>query len=312
MSVLRLLVPVRGFSSTSRICQSELAGLKEYRNKISALLENPGNTTSPNLITLHSRLELPSEFPLSLLSKCLTCHTAGVTSNDNVGLNILGKNILSLTVTTELMKKYPRLPTPIMNAALDAYINDTTLHNVGASWGIEVENKSLMERYSKNEDVTVTLGKLHYFEDSTSSLSNFSQVNAMAIAVRSIIGAFFTLEKTTDKARQFILDHILSRKLDVSKLFEFEQPTRELSTLCRREGLERPVSKLLAENGRLSKSPLFIVGVFSGPEKLGEGFGSSLKEAKARAATDALLKWYCYEPVQGQQPVVLDKGEVIV
>lgn len=61
----------------------------------------------------------------------------------------------------------------------------------------------------------------------------------------------------------------------------------------------------------MSKAPVFIVGVFSGEEKLGEGYGSSLKEAKARAASDALLKWYCYEPTE-EQAAVIDHGAVIV
>ena len=128
-----------------------------------------------------------------------------------------------------------------------------------------------------------------------------------------IIGALWacTQESNPQYAFQFIDKHILSRKLDITKMFQFEQPTRELATLCRREGLERPISRLLAESGRYSKAPVFIVGVFSGQEKLGEGFGSSLKEGKAKAATDALMKWYCYEPLEGQAPVV-DHGTVIV
>jgi large subunit ribosomal protein L44 len=37
------------------------------------------------------------------------------------------------------------------------------------------------------------------------------------------------------------------------------------------------------------------VGVFSGREKLGEGQGTSLKEAKVRANMNALRAWYLYE-----------------
>lgn len=50
--------------------------------------------------------------------------------------------------------------------------------------------------------------------------------------------------------------------------------------LCSRQKLKPPVSRLIAETGRCSSSPLFVVGVYSGHEKLGEGHGSSLKEAK--------------------------------
>lgn len=40
---------------------------------------------------------------------------------------------------------------------------------------------------------------------------------------------------------------------------------------------------------------MFVVGVYSGREKLGEGQGTSLKEAKARANVNALRAWYLYE-----------------
>ena len=318
MSVLRSLlnpVRVRGFASCTRVYQaevSELSSLKQYKNTISSLLRGSEQLTSPNLVALHARLNLPKEFSYSLLSKCLTCRTAGEKNFDNVSMNIFGKNLLTLTVTSELMKQYPRLPAAVLNAAVDAYINDSVLSHVGRSWGIEVENTSLVDRYAKNENANVTLGKLRFFENSRNELHNFTEANAMAVAVRSIVAGVYSVDSDLNRTRKFISDYILSRKLDVKKLFAFEQPTRELAALCRREGLERPVSKLIAENGRLSKSPLFIVGVFSGEEKLGEGFGSSLKEAKARAATDALLKWYCYQPVESQQQVIIDQGEGLV
>lgn len=219
------------------------------------------------------------------------------------------------------MAKYPRLPTVVLNAAVDAYISQSVLASVGRSWGIELENSSVLDRYLREEPIQVSLGKLRFFnnalkrEDGVELITshNFSEDAAYALAVRSVIGALWAYTHETDPtfAFRFIDDHILSRKLDVTRIFQFEQPARELAVLCRRENLSPPVSKLLAESGRLSKAPVFIVGVFSGAEKLGEGFGSSLKEAKARAATDALMKWYCYEPVQGQAPVI-DPGAVIV
>lgn len=296
---------------------------------------------SPALVTLHKRLALPKEFPLSVLARCLTCRssqlprdindprsgiafTSTVPTNnffDNHGLNIFGKNLLTYHVTQRLMAKYPRLPTVILNAAVDAYISQDVLANVARSWGIETETTSVVDRYLKKEPIQITLGKLRFFNNSLSkhdgvqliSSQNFSENAAYALATRSIIGALWacTQETQPELSSKFIDEHILSRHLDVTRLFQFEQPTRELAALCRREGLDKPVSKLLAESGRLSKAPVFIVGVFSGSEKLGEGFGSSLKEAKARAATDALMKWYCYEPMENQAPVI-DHGAVIV
>ena len=40
--------------------------------------------------------------------------------------------------------------------------------------------------------------------------------------------------------------------------------------------------RLLKETGRFSNSPVFVVGIFSGADQLGEGFGASLRMAEYR------------------------------
>ena len=331
----------------SKLNESELQGYKDYYKELKSVIntipEDIASQSQP-LIALHNRLELPSEFTLSTLSRCLTCRTSRLpnvtiandnTSSDlkafpsvvetndlldNHGLNIFGKNILMYHITRHMLLKYPRLPTIVLNEAIASYISQESLANIARSWGVEKEESAIVERYLRNEPISLTLGKLRYFNNTLKKLDGierltkngeFSEDAALSLALRSIIGVLYTINP--ELSERFIDKHILSRKLDVSKLFMFEQPTRELAKLCEREGLQRPISKLTAESGRLSKAPVFIIGVFSGDEKLGEGFGSSLKEAKARAATDALLKWYWYEPVlkQGQKPVI-DHGTVIV
>ncbi|CAB4256909.1 similar to Saccharomyces cerevisiae YMR024W MRPL3 Mitochondrial ribosomal protein of the large subunit [Maudiozyma barnettii] len=333
-------------SEGMKLSESELQGYKTYYKELQETISNVPEEValqSQPLVTLHNRLELPPNFDLSTLSRCLTCRSSKlptfassndknstrfqafpntVESNDlfdNHGLNIFGKNILGFHITKYLLTKYPRLPTVVLNAAIDSYISQDMLSNIARSWGIEKEDTAIVERYLANEPISLTLGKLRYFNNTLGKIDgierlnkgNFSENSALALTVRSVIGVLWTIKP--ELAEKFINKHIISRKLDVSKLFLFEQPTRELAKLCEREGLEKPISRLTAESGRLSKAPVFIVGVFSGEEKLGEGFGSSLKEAKARAATDALLKWYCYEPIlqKGQAPVI-DHGTVIV
>jgi dsRNA-specific ribonuclease len=83
-------------------------------------------------------------------------------------------------------------------------------------------------------------------------------------------------------------------------LFNFSHPTRDLSRLCAREGFEPPVARLITETGRLSRTPVFVVGVFSGDDKLGEGAGASLNEGRVRAAAAALRSWYLYSPPEGE------------
>ena len=113
--------------------------------------------------------------------------------------------------------------------------------------------------------------------------------------VRALTGALH-LHAGPTASKAFHNEHILSRHLQLHQLFNFTHPTRDLSRLCLRENFEPPVARLISETGRHSRSPVFVVGVYSGEEKLGEGAGSSLNEARVRAAAAALRSWYLYSP----------------
>jgi len=119
--------------------------------------------------------------------------------------------------------------------------------------------------------------------------------NAHANMVRAVIGAIY-LHHGRDAAHEFVKAHVLSRRLDLSNLFEFKLPTRELARLCAREDFEAPVARLLNETGRMSRTPVFVVGIFSGRDKLGEGSGPSLDSARIAASINALKSWYLYSP----------------
>ena len=125
--------------------------------------------------------------------------------------------------------------------------------------------------------------------------------------VRAVMGAVY-LHAGRNAAKAFFRAHFQSRALDVAKLFEFRQPTRDLSRLCAREGLVSPVARILSETGRESRTPVFVVGVFSGRDKLGEGQGGSLDEARIRAAIAALKGWYLYSPLEVKVPSEVEEG----
>ncbi|KAI1503901.1 54S ribosomal protein L3 [Biscogniauxia marginata] len=148
--------------------------------------------------------------------------------------------------------------------------------------------------------------------------------NAHANFVRALIGAVW-LHSGRETAKSFVKAHVLSRQLDLSNMFEFKIPTRELARLCAREDFEAPVARLLTETGRLSRTPVFVVGIFSGRDKLGEGVGPSLDSARISAAINALKSWYLYSPGNSVgvpsdtfaedaapwKPVYVDIGEIV-
>ncbi|CAJ2513669.1 Uu.00g017880.m01.CDS01 [Anthostomella pinea] len=148
--------------------------------------------------------------------------------------------------------------------------------------------------------------------------------NAHANFVRAVIGAVY-LHCGRDVAKTFAKAHVLSRQLDLANLFNFKLPTRELVRLCARENFDAPVARLLSETGRLSRTPVFVVGIYSGTDKLGEGVGPSLDAARISAAINALKSWYLYSPgdtvgvpsdtlaedAAPWKPVYVDIGEII-
>ncbi|ODV93986.1 hypothetical protein PACTADRAFT_51724 [Pachysolen tannophilus NRRL Y-2460] len=287
---------------------------------------------SPPLLALHSRLELPSSFKYSTLARCLICRNKKIENKiaDNFGLSVFGKNVLVYYITEYLLVNYPRLPISILNSAVDGYIGKFSLYDVGKIWGIEEETRSEVDRFLSDEPKEYIYGKLKYEpsfhspEDGVVELTNnkgIDRASAYSHAVCAIVAGYYAHEGPI-ATKNFIKNHILSRKLNLSELFEFTEPILELSKLCKRENLKTPTSRLIAETGRLSNSPVFVVGVFSGEEKLGEGQGASLIEAKVRAAVQALKAYYLYRPLDpivpsddvhgGFKPVFADKGEVVI
>ncbi|KAJ1907373.1 54S ribosomal protein L3 mitochondrial, partial [Tieghemiomyces parasiticus] len=110
----------------------------------------------------------------------------------------------------------------------------------------------------------------------------------------AIVGAIYE-EQGADAAKRFVHAFLLSRAFDLSTALKLDNPKILLTLLTRQKNLEHPVARLLKETGRLSNSPVFIVGMFSGVRKIGEGFGSSLKMAETRACKDALIRYYMKE-----------------
>lgn len=274
---------------------------------------------SPLLAALHARLNLPESYTYSTLSQSLNLRREGGLAN-NFGLNTLGKTLSTYYVSEYLLVRYPRLPMGVHNVAVNAYMGDDTLAEVGRSWGIEVETSDQLQRYLSREPEFMQYGRLRYREvkdtpaeqepglsallvSETTRVRNHEYVTdetmAYASAVRSIIGGLYT-HSGEAATKNFITDHILSRKVPLEQMFQFSKPTRELVRLLDKLGFQEPLEvRLVAETGRLSAHAIFVAAAFTGGEKLGEGVGSSLQEAKTRAIVNALMAYYLYTPVSG-------------
>lgn len=328
-AVSRLLPTSRTFVASYHVTQLDkslntkydsLTDYGSYKNSIfTHRLPESTAQQSPPLVALFARLRLPESYTYSTLSQALNLNKYGGLAN-NFGLNTLGKTLLSYYVSEHLLMKYPRLPMTVHNAAVDAYMGPETLSEIGRSWGIEVDASSNLQKHLAQEPEALQYGKLRFLAEDAkeqvreSGIHELSQEevatldratntylskeqDAFASAVRAIIGGLYT-HAGEDATREFIRAHILSRKVPLTEMFQFSKPTRELARICEKLELQDPLEvRLIAETGRLSAHAIYVAGAFTGGEKLGEGVGSSLNEAKTRAVVSALLSYYLYSPV---------------
>ncbi|OAL39226.1 hypothetical protein AYO20_01544 [Fonsecaea nubica] len=283
---------------------------------------------------------------------------------NNKAFALLGNDLLGFYTSEYIISQYPRLPLAVIYAAMYAYHGPATLTQMTREWGVEAAaepggevDPGLLQfkrmppeqalgvgdgasgSSSSNSDPrakwTRSLSAKSVHNDQFGELperpipaedlasKGVTLQRASTNFVRAVIGAVY-LHAGRAAAKKFYSDHFMSRQLDMSSLFQFKNPTRDLSRLCGREGFQAPVAKILSETGRKSRTPVFVVGIYSGSDLLGEGAGASLDEARTRAAVAALKGWYLYSPTEFRlpsemeepgakpwNPILVDAGEVV-
>ena len=314
---------------------------------------------SAKLAALHARLALPKKLPLQTMARTLVDPSADPNLRfNNASLAQLGGSIISFHVAEFLLCKYPRLPMAILFAASGAYNGPRTLAIIAQEWGVETaaypgsEVDPGLLQFSKLKPGT-NLGEIGSARKNTIDQGVWRRGMSSRVVlddefgdmipkrrgievdakptetaysnfVKAVVGSIY-VHAGRDAAKKFVKEHILSRHLEITQLFDFKTPVQELAVLCKREEFEYPVARILSETGRLSRSPVFVVGIYSGHEKLGEGAAPSLAEARIRASVAALKAWYLYSPgnnvrvpsdMEGTnpkpwEPVHIDIGEII-
>ncbi|KAG5992580.1 hypothetical protein E4U52_002690 [Claviceps spartinae] len=288
---------------------------------------------SAKLAALHARLGLPTKVPIQTIARALITPSAdGNGSFNNSNLAFLGSTIINYHVMEYLMCKWPRLPTAIVYEALRAYAGQESLYMIARRWGVEAAaapgeevDPGLLQWKADGENMTVSkrwgyvrtevqrnaiyrrgLSSRVVLDDAfgdqiansdQNAANSFAalQINAYSSFTQAVVGSVYA-HCGRQTAKSFVTSHILSRQFDPSTLFDFQLPTRELAMLCAREGFEAPIARLESETGRLSRTPVFVVGVYAGRDKLGEGAGPSLDIGRRKACMNALKAWYLYSP----------------
>jgi len=202
------------------------------------------SAASPALSAFGARVGLEVSQPA--LERAVTHKSFG--DVNNAQLEILGKRVAGLFCTEYLRARYPRLPPAAFDKVLTAYIGNNSLAKYGREIGLQ---------HVLRWDAAESEGAYHS--------------ETMSSALNAIIGLVHQ-EKGPEAAKKFVHAHILARDVNVSDVVKIENPKAHLSRLTTRYGKEKPLSRLLKETGRATNSAVFIVGVFSGDEKLGEGW----------------------------------------
>ncbi|KAM5370570.1 hypothetical protein ACJZ2D_008503 [Fusarium nematophilum] len=287
---------------------------------------------SAKLAALHARLSLSSKIPLETLARALIVPSADKNpSFNNSNLAFLGSTFINYHVLEYLVCKWPRLPVSILYEALRAYAGKESLHQIARRWGVEAAaapgeevdpgllqwrpeasglqtrwgyvraEADVIDRYEARRGISSRVVLDDDFGDTVQKPKtgdegyNYYQDEAYSSFFQAVTGAIYT-HCGREATRDFVKSHVLSRQVDISTMFQFQLPTRELAMLCAREGFDAPVARLESETGRLSRTPVFVVGIYSASEKLGEGSGPSLDAARLKASMNALKAWYLYSP----------------
>ncbi|KAE8234829.1 hypothetical protein CF326_g125 [Tilletia indica] len=253
----------------------------------------------------------------------------------NAGLSNLGNSLLGLFASEHLHLRYPHIPTRVLKAALASYAGPSTSADVAFELGVQgslirwdptrlqasaapnvdpskprtesglaaaLEDAAVKERQRKVDVMLArmnrrkkgfvgTEGELQAADDGSAT---YRRQDVFASVMRALVAVLYQ-ELGVSVARHFVSSHFLTRLVPLPSFLKFTDPKRVLSSTLNKYGLAPPQSRLIAETGRLSIAPVFIVGIWSDQNKIGEGSGSSLRMAEYRAAEDALRRLYLAE-----------------
>ena len=211
------------------------------------------------------------EFKNKALLKQAFIHRSYINENrasgleHNERLEFMGDAVLELVITDFLYKKFKEMDEGQLTSLRSALVNADTCSSVAQKLGA---NDFLLLSRGESKDV----GRARQY--------------ILANTLEAIIGAIY-MDQGFDEAQKFIFAHvttltdeIVNNKawIDAKSLFQ-EKAQENLGTT--------PSYKTVRETGP-DHDKEFLVGVYVGNEKLGEGEGKSKQDAEQEAARNAL------------------------
>lgn len=182
----------------------------------------------------------------------------------NERLEFLGDAVLELIVTDYLYANY-NMPEGELTSLRAAIVRGEMLSKIAHEMGID-DFLLLSKGESKDH------GKARNY--------------ILANAVEAVIGSLY-LDQGYKAAEELVMKFIVSKLEDVIKQGLHIDNKSKFQELAQEKYRVTPLYEVLAEEG-LDHAKRFVVGVFLGSKKMGEGEGSSKQEAQQQAAKEAL------------------------
>lgn len=182
----------------------------------------------------------------------------------NERLEFLGDAVLELVATEFLYQNYPHPEGELTNFR-SALVNYRMLSEIAKRLGLE--DFLLMSRGEAKD------------------LGRARQV-IMANVIEAVIGAVY-LDQGYEAAKEFITREVLVELPGIINQGSYMDPKSKLQEIVQEKKGVTPSYNVLSESGP-DHNKVFLVGVFLGEEKVGEGEGPSKQEAEVSAAENAL------------------------
>ncbi len=186
----------------------------------------------------------------------------------NEKLEFLGDSVLSLTTSIYLYRNYPALKEGDYTDIKAAIVRTESLAEVAKR---------------------INLGKWLFLSKGEEQGKGRENINILADCFEALIAAIF-IDQGFDRAYEFILKHLFKDTLEhivQNKLYL--SPKSRLQEIIQASHKILPTYRILEEMGPEHKKE-FKVAVYLNTQKLGEGSGTSKKQAEENAAKNALEK----------------------
>ncbi len=186
---------------------------------------------------------------------------------DNERLEYLGDALLDFVVGEMLYRRFPEFKEGMLTDVRAALVRESTLANFARR---------------------IRLGEALYMGHGEAATGGRERDTILCAAFEALVGAIY-LDQGLETAKQFVLPMMESELPKAVEAASRKDPKTRLQEIAQAKGMGTPSYSKVNEKGPEHRRT-FVMAVYVGGEKLGEGEGRSKQAASREAARVALMK----------------------